>query len=288
MVSTSVRHILHKHSCKCTPFAVVQYIVHEQWQIIWYTDLRKAQNILVSCLDRPLQFSFLELHLQWLKLGDASLFLRDPFLHRIRWFKLELQPGFGSEFVQLCGAGLKTCLSHQSTFTLTDQHAANSSTACSCLSGFPKLTCKAVKQEQQVRQTWQRFIYFCSVRQSRTISLHNGLFSHLRHPLAPEHPKQGSAICAYVSYKEQWVVGQVQLCLPLNQEQYLRWIGRIWRDVFLFVALSSEPTGPFSPIHFHRLLLSFTKPKYRKENGTGRSSNDSSKVLCWDELEMTF
>lgn len=201
----------------------------------------------MSCLDRPLQFSFLELHLQWLKLGDASLFLRDPFLHRIRWFKLELQPGFGSEFVQLCGAGLKTRLSHQSTFTLTDQHAANSSTACSCLSGFPKLTCKAVKQEQQVRQTWQRFIYFCSVRQSRTISLHNGLFSHWRHPLAPEHPKQGSAICAYVSYKEQWVVGQVQLCLPLNQEQYLRWIGGIWRDVFLFVALSSEPTGPFSP-----------------------------------------
>ena len=68
--------------------------------------------------------------------------------------------------------------------------------------------------------------------------------------------------------------------LPLNRGPCLSWRGGIWNGTFLFAAASSEPTGPFSPpIHFHRPLLSLTKPKYRKENGTGRSSNDSSSFM---------
>lgn len=67
--------------------------------------------------------------------------------------------------------------------------------------------------------------------------------------------------------------------LPLKRGPCLSWRGRIWTDAFLFAALHREPTGPLSPIHFHRPLLSLTKPEYRKENGTGRSSNDSSSFM---------
>lgn len=67
--------------------------------------------------------------------------------------------------------------------------------------------------------------------------------------------------------------------LPLNRGPYLSWRGGFWNDVFLFAAVLCEPTGPLSPIRFHRPLLSLTKPKYRKENGTRWSSNDSPSFM---------